>query len=187
MFFSDKFHPQKGFSGYVCSLVSKFPSSFVDMCVLKFHCYVFLVSLNFIIWGFILTMKPETISKTLVNQMLLCFGVIFAAQVVECSNGLVFACFLLYLNVIDVSWIYISQDSSGMLVLLGIIEQCLKAGKKQSWHAASVTNICVGLLTGFKVLFILLWSTQSIFCGALSYNQDLLLLLRFCFLYVLNH
>lgn len=99
------------------------------------------------------------------NQMLLCFGVIFAAQVVECSNGLVFAYFLLYLNVVDVTWIYISQDSSGMLALLGIIEQCLKAGKKQSWHAASVTNICVGLLTGFKVLFFLLWSTQRIFCG----------------------
>jgi hypothetical protein len=43
-----------------------------------------------------------------------------------------------------------------MLSLLGMIEQCLKAGKKQSWHAASVTNICVGLLAGFKVLFILL-------------------------------
>lgn len=169
------------------SLVSKFSSSVVDMCVIKFHCYVFLVSLNFIIWGFILTMKPETVSKTLVNQMLLCFGVIFAAQVVEWSNGLVFACFLLYLNVVDVTWIYISQDSSGMLAILGIIEQCLKAGKKQSWHAASVTNICVGLLTGFKVLFILLWSIQRVFCGALSYNQDLLLLLRLCFHYVPNH
>ena len=43
-----------------------------------------------------------------------------------------------------------------MLSLLGIIEQCLKAGKKQHWRAASITNICVGLLAGFKVLFILL-------------------------------
>ncbi|XP_065620338.1 protein SWEETIE-like [Quercus suber] len=93
-------------------------------------------------------MKPETISKTLVNQMLLCFGVIFAAQ-----------------------------DSSGMLALLGIIEQCLKAGKKQSWHAASVTNICVGLLTGFKALLSLrpqplgpeiLSSAQSIFQSILA-------------------
>ncbi|KAL4652128.1 hypothetical protein ACB092_01G210800 [Castanea dentata] len=92
--------------------------------------------------------QPETISKTLVNQMLLCFGVIFAAQ-----------------------------DSSGMLALLGIIEQCLKAGKKQSWHAASVTNICVGLLTGFKVLLSLrpqplgpeiLSSAQSIFQSILA-------------------
>lgn len=45
----------------------------------------------------------------------------------------------------------ISQHSSGILSLLGIIEQCLKTGKKQSWHAASVTNICVGLLAGLKV------------------------------------
>ncbi|KAH7554386.1 hypothetical protein JRO89_XS12G0185600 [Xanthoceras sorbifolium] len=44
------------------------------------------------------------------------------------------------------------EDSSGMLSLLGMIEQCLKAGKKQSWHAASVTNICVGLLAGLKAL-----------------------------------
>lgn len=39
-----------------------------------------------------------------------------------------------------------------MLSLLGVIEQCLKTGKKQPWHAASVTNICVGLLAGFKVM-----------------------------------
>lgn len=51
----------------------------------------------------------------------------------------------------------ISQDNGGMLLLLGMIDQCLKAGKKQSWHAASVTNICVGLLVGLKVLDILLW------------------------------
>ncbi|RDY13657.1 Protein SWEETIE, partial [Mucuna pruriens] len=67
--------------------------------------------------------QPETISKTLVNQMLLFFGIIFA-----------------------------SQDSDGMLSLLGIIEQCLKAGKKQHWRKASLTNICVGLLAGFKAL-----------------------------------
>jgi hypothetical protein len=46
----------------------------------------------------------------------------------------------------------ISQDNGGMLLLLGMVEQCLKAGKKQSWHEASVTNICVGLLAGLKVL-----------------------------------
>lgn len=67
--------------------------------------------------------QPETINKKLVNQMLLCFGVIFACQ-----------------------------DSSGMLSLLGVMEQCLKTGKKQPWNAASVTNICVGLLAGFKAL-----------------------------------
>jgi len=42
-----------------------------------------------------------------------------------------------------------------MLSLLGTIEQCLKAGKKQQWHAVSVTNICVALLSGLKVLIIL--------------------------------
>jgi hypothetical protein len=81
--------------------VSKFSFSIVNTCILKFlkfYYYVFLVSLNFINCGFNLTMKPEMISKTLVNQMLLCFGVIFAAQVVEYSNGLVFAYFLLYMN-----------------------------------------------------------------------------------------
>ncbi|KAK6150970.1 hypothetical protein DH2020_015902 [Rehmannia glutinosa] len=67
--------------------------------------------------------QPETISKMLVNQMLLCFGTMFA-----------------------------SQDSSGMLSFLGMIDQCLKAGKRQAWHAANVTNICVGLLAGLKTL-----------------------------------
>ncbi|XP_043809967.1 protein SWEETIE isoform X3 [Manihot esculenta] len=67
--------------------------------------------------------QPETINKTLVNQMLLCFGIMFA-----------------------------SQDSGVMLQLLGMIEQCIKAGKRQAWHAASVTNICVGLLAGLKAL-----------------------------------
>ncbi|XWS30691.1 hypothetical protein CRYUN_Cryun23aG0008700 [Craigia yunnanensis] len=67
--------------------------------------------------------QPETINKMLVNQMLLCFGIIFAAQ-----------------------------NSGGMLSLLGMMEQCLRAGKKQPWHAASITNICVGLLAGLKAL-----------------------------------
>lgn len=53
------------------------------------------------------------------------------------------------------------QDSGGMLSLLGMIEQCLKAGKKQSWHAASVTNICVGLLAGLKVLIVLCHLLQA--------------------------
>ncbi|XP_043715583.1 protein SWEETIE [Telopea speciosissima] len=92
--------------------------------------------------------QPETISKMLVNQMLLCFGIIFA-----------------------------TQDNGGMLLLLGMIEQCLKAGKKQSWHAASVTNACVGLLAGLKALLALrpqplgvemLGSAQAIFLGILA-------------------
>ncbi|KAM7267217.1 hypothetical protein ACFE04_009383 [Oxalis oulophora] len=91
--------------------------------------------------------QPATINKTLVNQMLLCFGTMFACQ-----------------------------DSGGMLSLLGVIEQCLKAGKKQIWHTACVTNICVGLLAGLKNLLALrshplgveiLNSVQGIFQGIL--------------------
>ncbi|OIT22627.1 PREDICTED: HEAT repeat-containing protein 5B [Nicotiana attenuata] len=70
--------------------------------------------------------QPETISKMLVNQKLLCFGNIFA-----------------------------SEDIGGMLSLLEMVEQCLRAGKKQAWHAISVTNICVGLLSGLKALLAL--------------------------------
>ncbi|XP_004306022.1 PREDICTED: HEAT repeat-containing protein 5B isoform X1 [Fragaria vesca subsp. vesca] len=92
--------------------------------------------------------QPEPVNKTLVNQMLLCFGVMFA-----------------------------SQDSGGMLSLLGMIEQSLKAGRKQPWHAASITNICVGLLSGFKALLSLrsqplaldiLNSAQAIFQSILA-------------------
>ncbi|XP_073057988.1 protein SWEETIE isoform X1 [Primulina eburnea] len=70
--------------------------------------------------------QPETISKMLVNQMLLCFGTMFAFQ-----------------------------DSNGMLKFIGMMDQCLKAGKKQIWHTASITNICVGLLAGLKTLLAL--------------------------------
>ncbi|KAF5184416.1 Sweetie-like protein [Thalictrum thalictroides] len=92
--------------------------------------------------------QPETTSKMLVNQKLLCFGTLFAIQ-----------------------------DSGGMLSLLGMLEQCLKTGKKQSWHPASVTNACVGLLSGLKALLALrpqplgleiLSSAQAIFQGILS-------------------
>ncbi|XP_076960722.1 protein SWEETIE-like [Bidens hawaiensis] len=67
--------------------------------------------------------QPETISKMLVNQMVLCFGVMFA-----------------------------TQDSGGMLSLLSILEQSLKTGKKHAHHAANVTNVCVGLLSGLKAM-----------------------------------
>ncbi|ESQ28765.1 hypothetical protein EUTSA_v10017993mg [Eutrema salsugineum] len=66
---------------------------------------------------------PETVKKTLVNQMVVCFGIMFA-----------------------------SQDSNGMLSLLLVIQQCMKAGKKQQWRTASLTNICAGLLAGLKAL-----------------------------------
>lgn len=61
-----------------------------------------------------------------------------------------------------------------MLSLLGVIEQCLKAGKKQHWRTSSITNICVGLLAGFKVLFILLlvWSK---FLVSISPNINILI------------
>ncbi|KAL0664325.1 hypothetical protein Bca4012_101163 [Brassica carinata] len=65
----------------------------------------------------------ETVKKTLVNQMVLCFGIMFA-----------------------------SQDSRGMLSLLSVIQQCMKARKKQQWRTASLTNICAGLLAGLKAL-----------------------------------
>lgn len=42
-----------------------------------YSCYVTLV----LILEFILLLKPETINKMLVNQMLLCFGIMFASQV----------------------------------------------------------------------------------------------------------
>ncbi|XP_047310511.1 protein SWEETIE isoform X2 [Impatiens glandulifera] len=92
--------------------------------------------------------QPETIGKMLVNQMLLCFGIMFAAQ-----------------------------DSGGMLSLLGMMEQCLKAGKRQVWRVASITNICAGLLAGLKASLALrpqplgleiLNLAQSIFLGILA-------------------
>ncbi|KAL4570973.1 hypothetical protein LXL04_017722 [Taraxacum kok-saghyz] len=68
--------------------------------------------------------QPETISKMLVNQMLLCFGVMFA-----------------------------TQDSGGMLSLIGTLEQSLKTGKRQHvLHAITVTNVCVALLSGLKAM-----------------------------------
>ncbi|GMH27186.1 hypothetical protein Nepgr_029029 [Nepenthes gracilis] len=92
--------------------------------------------------------QPVTVSKMLVNQMLLCFGIMFAFQ-----------------------------DSNGMLSLLCMVEQCLKAGRKQSWHATSVTNVCAGLLAGLKALLTfrlhplgseILSSFQAIFQGILA-------------------
>ncbi|KAK9116093.1 hypothetical protein Sjap_015040 [Stephania japonica] len=92
--------------------------------------------------------QPETTSKMLVNQMLLCFGILLA-----------------------------TKDNGGIMLLLGMIERCLKAGKKQSWHNASLTNACVGLLAGLKSLLAsrsqsleveVLSSAQAIFQGILS-------------------
>ncbi|CAA6670474.1 unnamed protein product [Spirodela intermedia] len=67
--------------------------------------------------------QSESAGKMLVNQMLLCLGSIFA-----------------------------SQDTGGKLRLLNAIDQCLKSGRKQSWHGANVTNTCVVLLVGIKAV-----------------------------------
>ncbi|XP_078444054.1 HEAT repeat-containing protein [Wolffia australiana] len=68
--------------------------------------------------------QPEGLEKILVNQMLLCLGSIFACQ-----------------------------DMAGKLRLLSLIEQCLKAGRKYSWHGANLTNTCVVLLFGIKAMY----------------------------------
>lgn len=100
-----------------------------------------------------LILKPETISKSLVNQMLLSFGTMFGSQVGECGSSCVFCGWSICVLSVQFNIPISSQDSKGMLSLLGTIEQSLKAGKKQAWHSANVTNICVGLLAGLKVIF----------------------------------
>ncbi|XP_068658237.1 protein SWEETIE isoform X2 [Aristolochia californica] len=84
--------------------------------------------------------QAETISKILVNQKLRCFGTIFA-----------------------------TQNDGGKLRLLSMIEQSLKAGKKQSWHTGNMTNVCVGLLAGLKAL--LAFRTHSLGADVLSSSQ----------------
>ncbi|KAL9230110.1 hypothetical protein vseg_005500 [Gypsophila vaccaria] len=86
--------------------------------------------------------QPETVNKMLINQKLLCFGIVFAFQ-----------------------------DSGAMLSLLKVIEQSLKAGKKQSWHANSVNNICVGLLAGLKAL--LSFRPQQLGSEILNHMQNI--------------
>ncbi|XP_031496740.1 protein SWEETIE isoform X2 [Nymphaea colorata] len=92
--------------------------------------------------------QPETLSKMLVNQMLSCLGIMFA-----------------------------TQGTKGKLMLLSLIQQSLKSGKKQSWHTYSTTNACVALLTSLKSSLALrpqplepeiLSLAQSIFQGILS-------------------
>ncbi|MQL75048.1 hypothetical protein Taro_007412, partial [Colocasia esculenta] len=82
--------------------------------------------INLVLIAFCLTNKPESVSKMLVNQMLLCLGSIFG-----------------------------TLDNGGKLRLLSVIDQCLKGGKKHSSHVASVTNACVVLLAGIKVVLTL--------------------------------
>ncbi|CAM0910461.1 unnamed protein product [Alopecurus aequalis] len=70
--------------------------------------------------------QPESVSKMLVNQMLLCYGSIFACQ-----------------------------DNTVKIRLLNNLDQCLKAGKKYSWYMFLVSNVCVALLSGLKELLTL--------------------------------
>lgn len=90
----------------------------------------------------------------LVNQMILGFGTMFACQV-GCLTMInffdTFFFFYLYQSSVIFDCCSHDQDSGGMLSLLGTIDQCLKTGRRQAWHAASVTNICAALLAGLKV------------------------------------
>ncbi|KQK18234.1 hypothetical protein BRADI_1g39436v3 [Brachypodium distachyon] len=96
--------------------------------------------------------QPESVSKMLVNQMLLCYGSIFACQ-----------------------------DDTAKVKLLNNLDQCLKAGKKYSWFMFLVSNACVALLSGLKELLTLrgaqslptdiLSMVQSIFKGILLESE----------------
>ncbi|KAF7096581.1 hypothetical protein CFC21_098502 [Triticum aestivum] len=96
--------------------------------------------------------QPEPVSKMLVNQMLLCYGSIFACQ-----------------------------DNTAKIRLLNNIDQCLKAGKKYSWYMFLVSNACVALLSGLKELLTLRGAQslptdifsmiQSIFKGILGESE----------------
>ncbi|XP_057828164.2 protein SWEETIE isoform X1 [Cryptomeria japonica] len=102
------------------------------------------------IWEDDLPIFPQHVplGRLLVNHMLLCFGIIFAAQ-----------------------------GSIGKLQLLDTVEQSIKTGKKQAWHIGNITNVCVGLLSGLKASLVsramkseaeVLQRMQSVFQGILS-------------------
>ncbi|KAM0896259.1 hypothetical protein ACQ4PT_023313 [Festuca glaucescens] len=96
--------------------------------------------------------QPESVSKMLVNQMLLCYGSIFACQ-----------------------------DNTVKIRLLNNLDQCLKAGRKYSWYMFLVSNACVALLSGLKELLTLRGAqslptdifsmVQSIFKGILVLSE----------------
>ncbi|KAJ7552272.1 hypothetical protein O6H91_06G048200 [Diphasiastrum complanatum] len=65
--------------------------------------------------------QPLPVATMLIDEMLICVGNIFAA---------------------------LSENSK--LQLLDLMEASHKAGRKQNWHAANTTNICVALLAGLK-------------------------------------
>nr|CAB3470555.1 unnamed protein product [Digitaria exilis] len=88
-------------------------------------------------------MKAESVRKMLVNQMLLCYGSIFACQ-----------------------------ENTVKIRLLNNIDQCLKSGKKYPWFMSLVTNACVAILSGLKE-FLTLRSAQSLSIDILSMIQSI--------------
>ncbi|XP_021304666.1 HEAT repeat-containing protein 5B isoform X2 [Sorghum bicolor] len=87
--------------------------------------------------------QPESIRKMLVNQMLLCYGSIFACQ-----------------------------ENTVKISLLNNLDQCLKSGKKYVWFKFLVTNACVALLSGLKE-FLTLRGAQSLPIDILSMIQSI--------------
>lgn len=62
--------------------------------------------LNELIYVSLSYMKPESVSKMLINQMLLCYGSIFACQVLSWLQGFIRFFFLLE-NAASVEWFFI--------------------------------------------------------------------------------
>ncbi|CAD6336683.1 unnamed protein product [Miscanthus lutarioriparius] len=87
--------------------------------------------------------QPESIRKMLVNQMLLCYGSIFACQ-----------------------------ENTVKISLLNNLDQCLKSGKKYLWFKFLVTNACVALLSGLKE-FLTLRGAKSLPIDILSMIQSI--------------
>ncbi|KAF8667911.1 hypothetical protein HU200_052539 [Digitaria exilis] len=87
--------------------------------------------------------QAESVRKMLVNQMLLCYGSIFACQ-----------------------------ENTVKIRLLNNIDQCLKSGKKYPWFMSLVTNACVAILSGLKE-FLTLRSAQSLSIDILSMIQSI--------------
>ncbi|KAL5651647.1 hypothetical protein ACJX0J_037105, partial [Zea mays] len=87
--------------------------------------------------------QPESIRKMLVNQMLLCYGSIFACQ-----------------------------ENTVKISLLNNLDQCLKSGKKYLWFKFLITNACVALLSGLKE-FLALRGAQSLPIDILSMIQSI--------------
>jgi len=87
--------------------------------------------------------QPESVRKMLVNEMLLCYGSIFACQ-----------------------------ENTVKIGLLNNLDQCLKSGKKYPWFTCLVTNTCVAILSGLKE-FLNLRGAQSLPIDILSMIQSI--------------